>query len=208
MKMLKIIGKTVFALLIIVCLLSLAYLLYFTELLNIQKVVLKEGRFDVINREYEFEFSNLRNKMFNTVMRFYREQGTEYSNYSSLFSGEVPYTIDIELKDQENKIIKKDTINQNSSIPASHGNEYFEWTLMQFNAKKGEKYKVRILFNSDKKAFDEMKKEIYIQQDYDYAAKPFWYLFQRTFLIIFIATLMPALIVGVILWRKKKKGTK
>lgn len=200
----KIIKESVLGLLITVCFLSFALFLYFTELLNIQKVSLKEGVFAVINQKNEFEFGDLRNKSFNIVMRFYREEGSDYSRYSSLFSGEVPYAFDIELKDQENKIIKKDTFNRNS-ISAGHGNEYFEWTLMRFNAEKGEKYKVKIVFSSDNKNYDSMKKEIYVQQDYDYAAKPFWYLFQRVFLVVFIATLLPILIIGLIYWRENAK---
>ena len=200
----KIIKESVLGLLITVCFLSFALFLYFTELLNIQKVSLKEGVFAVINQKNEFEFGDLRNKSFNIVMRFYREEGSDYSRYSSLFSGEVPYAFDIELKDQENKIIKKDTFNRNS-ISAGHGNEYFEWTLMRFNAEKGEKYKVKIVFSSDNKNYDIMEKEIYVQQDYDYAAKPFWYLFQRVFLVVFIATLLPILIIGLIYWRENAK---
>lgn len=202
----EIIKKSVLGLLITVCFLSFALFLYFTELLDIQKISLKEGIFTVINKENEFEFGNPRNKLFNIVVRFYREQGSDYSSYSSLFSGQVPYTIDIELKDQENKIIKKDTFNRNS-ISAGHGNEYFEWTLMRFNAEKGRIYKVKVFFVSDNKDFDAMKKEVYVQQDYDYAAKPFWYLFKHVFLVVFIVTLLPTLVIGFIMWRKKKKST-
>ena len=41
----------------------------------------------MINKENEFEFGNLRNKLFNIVLRFYKEEGTDYSG---LYSGEVP----------------------------------------------------------------------------------------------------------------------
>lgn len=204
MKIWKIIWKIVFGLLLIVCLLSLVYFLWFTNLLDIQKVSLKEGRFDMINKENEFEFGNLRNKLFNIVLRFYKEEGTDYSG---LYSGEVPYAIDIELRDEGNKSIRKE-VKKSSFMPAgSYGDKYFQWTLVQFDAEKGKKYKVKIVFSSDNKNYDAMKKEIFVQQDYDYASMPYWYLFQRVFLVVFIATLVPVLITGFIMWRKKKNRT-
>lgn len=198
----KIIGKIIFGLLITICTLSFALFLYFTELLDIQKIVLKEGIFKVIDEEHEFEFDKLRNKPFDIIVRFYKGEGT---NYSSLFSDQVPYAIDIELRDHKNGVIKRDTFAHGNFMPKSFTNKYFEWTLMQFNAQKGGKYKVKFIFNSDYKQFDTMKKEFYVQQYYDPPSKPWWHLFQLIFLIIFVITFLPILIISLLYWRRKRR---
>ncbi len=208
MKIWRMIGKFLFALLVGVCIFSFAKFLYFTELLDIQKIVLREGIFEVLDRDNEFEVDKLKNKPFDIVVRFYRQGDINYSSLfsdSGLTSGKVPYTIVIDLKDHKNEVIKTE-IKQNSFMPAGgYTNAYFEWTLMQFNAKRGEKYRIRITFKSDFKDFDKMKKEIYVEQHYDHPAKPFWHLFQRVFLIMFIITFIPILIIGLLHLRRKAR---
>ena len=195
----KIIKKILFGLLIAVCLLSFGIFIYFTELLDIQYVVLKKGSFNLMDKENEFEFGNLRNKMFDIIIKFYKEKDTDYSN---LFLGQIPYTINIMLKDRNNMIIKRNAIGSDNTMPKSLSNDYFEWTLMHFQAERGKKYKVSVYFSSDYKNFDTMEKEIYVEQHYDHPSAPLWGLFQRGFFIIFLITLILNLLIAFIILKK------
>ena len=145
MKIWKIIWKIVFGLLLIVCLLSLVYFLWFTNLLDIQKVSLKEGRFDMINKENEFEFGNLRNKLFNIVLRFYKEEGTDYSG---LYSGEVPYAIDIELRDEGNKSIRKEVKKVALCQREVMGINIFSGHWCNLMRKRGKSIKLKLSFQA------------------------------------------------------------
>ncbi len=205
MKTWKTIGKIFFGLLITVCIFAFAKFLYFTELLDIQKIVLKEGTFKVSDIDNEFEFDKLKNKPFDIVVRFYKQADIRYS---ILFSGKVPYVIDIELKDYRNEVVKRGIINQDSRMPKAYTNEYFEWTLMQFDAKKGEKYKVKIYFNSAFKDYDKLRKEIYVEQYYDHPSAVWWLFFQRVYLIVFVITFIPILIISLFYWRGKRATKK
>ncbi|MCL5421811.1 MAG: hypothetical protein M1461_04995 [Nitrospirae bacterium] len=203
MKAWKIIGRILFALLVAVCIFSFAKFLFFTGLLDIQKIVLREGIFKVSNIDNEFEFDKLKNKPFDIVVRFYKQADVRYS---ILFSGKVPYEIDIELRDYRNEIVKRGIINQDSRMPKAYTNEYFEWTLMQFDAKKGDKYKVKINFNSAFKDYDKLRKEIYVEQYYDHPSAVWWLFFQRVDLIVFLITFIAILIIGLFYWRGRQRA--
>lgn len=207
MKTWKTIMKIIFGLLVTVCIFSFAKFLYLTELLDIQKIVLREGTFEVIDVDNEFEFGKLKNKPFNIVVRFYKNGGINYSSLfsaSGLVSGKVPYAISIDLRDHNNDVLKKE-IKQNSFMPAGgYTNEYFDWKLLQFDAKRGEKYKVNIIFRSDFKDFDKMRKELYVEQDYDSPSAVWWLVLQRVYLIVFIVTFVSSLIISLLFWRQNK----
>lgn len=143
----------------------------------------------------------MKNKPFNIIVRFYKQAGI---NYSSLFSGQVPYGIGIVLKDHKGDLIKKES-KRNTMTPAGgYTNEYFDWTLLQFDAKRGEKYKVKIEFNSDFKDFDKMRKELYVEQDYDSPSAVWWLVLRRVYLIVFIVTFVSSLIISLLFWRQNK----
>lgn len=202
MKAWKIIGRIFFGLLVAVCIFSFVRFLSFTELLNIQKIVLRQGTFKVIDVDNEFEFGKLKNKLFNIVVRFYKQTGIDYP---SLFSGHVPYEISIVLRDHKGSLLRQE-ITRNTMTPAGgYTNEDFDWPLLQFNAKRGEKYKVNIIFRSNFKDFDAMRKDIYVEQDYDPPSAVWWFFFKRVYLIVFIITFIPVLIISLIYWQMKKR---
>jgi len=82
--------------------------------------------------------------------------------------------------------------------------DYFEWRLLSFDSERGKKYKFKMTFKSNDMRFDQVKKEIYIEEDYDYAALPWWALFRLIFLSIFIVTFIPLLIIGILSVRKRR----
>lgn len=156
----------------------------------------------MINEKNEFEFDKLKNKPFDVIVRFYKQEGI---NYVGLFSGKVDYAIQTELKNHKNRVIKRNTIEPGNFMPKGFTNEYFEWTLMRFDANQWEKYKVKIIFDSGFNDFDTMKKEIYLEQHYDRPSAVWWFALRPFFLIIFIITFIPILIMGLISWRRKKE---
>lgn len=203
MKIRKTILIFALILLSIVSLFSFVSYLYYSGRLNIQKVVLKSGVFDLSNKGYEFSFSNLKECKHNIILRFFREK--ENDSNTKYRDG---YTINAELRDQYNNLLMSNSINRNGRVPERWSQEMFERYLISFNAEKGKKYKFKILFKSSDPFFNKVAKEIYVREDYDSAAMPWWYLFRLIFLIVFIFTLLPVLIIGVMLWRKKGKVEK
>lgn len=146
--------------LIILCIVFLIPVLHFNNLLAIHKVVVHEGIFNITKNANDYVFDNLRSYTYNIFLRFYKDKDV---NYSNLFMEKVPYIVEIELIDSKNNVIKKETINQNSRIQGGFANDYFEWRLMFFLAKRGERYRLRIICNSDFEPFDTMKKTIYVE---------------------------------------------
>lgn len=195
----------IFALILfsIVCLFSFVSYLYYSSRLNIQKIVLKSGIFDLSNKGYDFSFSNLKGHKYNIILKYFREK--ENDSNTKYRDG---YTINVELRDQYNNLLMSNSIDRNGIVSESWSRKVFERYLISFNAEKGKNYKFKILFKSSDPFFDKVAKEIYVQEDYDYAALPWWQLFRVIFLIAFILTLIPVLIIGIILWRKKEKAEK
>ncbi len=97
------------------------------------------------------------------------------------------------------------SVNQNSRIPQSFSNKEFRRYFLSFNAKKKQTFRLIITFHNENDFLNTIKKEIYVEKAYDPASKPWWMVFQIFFLIISIGTLLAILIIGLILWQKRKR---
>jgi hypothetical protein len=120
------------------------------------------------------------------------------------------YNVVAHIIDKEESIVESATINDGSKLPGGWSQGYEEWFLITFLAKVSHSYKLRITFWTDDDFFDKLTKEIYLEQSYDYAALPWWHLFQTTSLVIFVVTL-PGIAVTVFMMmryanRIKQKG--
>ena len=186
---------------ITICFLSLFLGLFYTYLLDIEKVILKEGIFELINRTYEFDIKGATNDKYYIFLRFYRQKDIVFYGLSE---GKIKYSIDLELTDENNNLIKIEAIDETSLRSGRIAQDYFEWRLLSFDSEKGKKYKFKMTFKNNDIRFDQVKKEIYIEEDYDYAALPWWALFRLIFLSIFIVTFIPLLIIVILLVRKRR----
>ncbi len=204
MTITRVVKIIIFILLIVVCLSSFVLYIYHTNKLDIKKISLKTGIFELSNKAYEFNFNGLTGDGYNVALKFYHDKDIDFSE---LAENKIQYTINAELRDIENNLLKSDVINQNSRIHESGSQEYLAWYFLPFSAERWKKYKLKVDFQSDNKFFDKMAKEIYVEEIYDSASAPWWTLLQRISLIVFIITLLPILIIG-LLWLKKVKKDK
>lgn len=188
--------------LIALSILSLIPVLHFNNLLDIHRVIIRDGIFSITNKDTKLSFGKLRSDTYNLFLRFYPDEAMTAIDHSNLAREKVPYSIDVELMDSKNNIVKREVINQNSRIQSSGGNGYFEWRLMFFLAERGEQYRLRITYNSDFEPFDNMRKTIYVETPYDYASLPFWHLFRMGFFIIFLITFIPSVIIAIVLYKR------
>ena len=202
MTIAKGIKTVIFILLIMACSFSFISYAYFTNKLNIKKVIFKKGIFELSNKAYEFNLDGLTSDDYNVALKFYHDKDIDFSE---LAENKIQYTINTELRDVENNLLKSDVINQNSRIHEGGSQEYLVWYFLPFSAERWKKYKLKMEFQSDNKFFDKMAKEIYIEEIYDFASAPWWALFQRISLTVFIITLLPLLLISLIYWLKKKK---
>ncbi|HWR58348.1 MAG TPA: hypothetical protein VN328_05620 [Thermodesulfovibrionales bacterium] len=185
----------------IICGFSLIMYMNFSRLLDIPKQVLKSGTFDLSDKAYEFTFSVPKEARYNIVLKFFLErQNDPITEYRS------GYTVDTEIRDKNDKFLTHKVVDQNSRIHESWSNEEYRRDVLSFNAEKKQIFKLIIAFQNENDLLNRLNKEIYIEKDYDPASKPWWMLFQRGFLIIFVITLISVLIIGVILWKRKGKG--
>ena len=189
-------------LLIVACLSSFVLYIYHANKLDIKKISLKAGIFDLSNKVYEFSFNGLKNGRHNIVLKLFRERNIDFS---ILAERKIKYTIKLELRDIKNNLLKSDVITQDSKIHEGWSNEYVELYFLPFIGEKRQKYSLKIAFQSDNDFFDKLTKEIYVEEIYDSASAPWWALFRRISLIVFISTFFPLLIISLIYWLKKKK---
>lgn len=190
-------------LLLIICLFSIFLYLYFTYKLDIKKIILKQGVFNLSNTTYEFDFDKLTHDRYNVILRFYNHKKIDPDFVFNLLSKKVKYLINVEVRDRKGNLIKEGAITPDGRTSGGGSQEYFDWHLFFFIGERAQEYNLRLLLQSNEAFFDKVEKEIYIEEDYDYASAPWWGLFQRIFLITCIITLLPILIIGFI-WLKKK----
>ena len=186
----------------IVCAFSFTMYINFSRLLDIPRETLKSGAFDLSHKTYQFTFTTPKEARYNVIIRFVLEnEGDPIGKYK------VPHTIIAELRDNDYNLLRTTFVDQNSRIPQSWSNKEFERYFLSFNAKKKQTFKLKMTFHSNNELLNKIRKEIYIEKDYDYAAKPWWKVFQIVFLIVFATTLLAILIIGLILrqsWKRDK----
>jgi hypothetical protein len=193
----------VLLILLCICVLSFSSFIYFTSKLDIKKVLLKEGAFELSDRTDEFNFYNPATGRYNVIIRFLHPTPVNNDFVDRLIKKKVKYTVNVELRSKENKLIKAETVNQDTRIQSVGSQKYFEWYLLSFDGEKGEKYNVKIAFQSDDAFFNKVGKEIYVEEDFDHAAAIYWTLFKFISLMIFILSILTLLILGFLSLRKR-----
>ena len=204
--MVKVIKMTLFSLLIIGCIFSLISYMYFTDALDIERVMLKRDILKIVRETYDFNVNKLNNKTYNVVLKFLVRNELESSALRKKMFMVGEYNVNVQLMDGKGDIIKSENLSDGSKMAGGWSQRCVEWILLRFEAKKRQNYMLKITFQSNDNFFDGPIKEIYLEEDYDYAALPWWRLFQYASLIIFVITLVPILIIWFLWLRNKKRG--
>ena len=193
----------------VVCSLSLILFIYFTDVLDIEKISLKSGVFRLINNNYEFELEDLQDITYNVVLEFLPGNADEFHKIMEKWSTRNKYIIYVELYDEKGKIINSDKLDERKKMSGSYSVKSVSWDLLRFNLERQRKYLLRIKFQSNDIFFDKLAKEIYVEEDFDYASGPWCGVLQAVFFVLFIATLLPILLITLIYWlKRRKKGRK
>lgn len=186
----KLLSVGLLIILLIICSISLICYLHFTNKLDIDKIVLKkQDSFKISNVTYEFNLDQLRNKAYNVVLKYLTNNETDAIALRERRDTPGKYNIVVHIRDKKGNIIQGATISGGSKFHSGWSQDYEEWFLITFLAKASHSYKLQITFWSDDDFFDKLTKEIYVEQDYDPAALPWWDLFRTASLVIFVVTL-------------------
>lgn len=194
----------------VVCLYSLYAIITMTEYLNIDKVMLKEGIFDIVGKTYEFNFDNLGNKEYNVMMECIHPspQDERYSSFTNnIFWKGINLSADIELLDSHNTVLKKERMvpgSQHRILVEGFVSESFALIIFKFSAKRGENYSLKIAFREGDEIINKLFKKIYVIKNYDSASVPGVGLFLVIFIIIFLVSSLILLKI-VLNWRRKKR---
>ena len=191
-----------------ICVLFFSSFIYFSSKLDIKKAVLKEGAFELSDKSYEFDIRRLATGRYNVIIRFLHPTPVDNDFIDRLIKKEVKYTVNVELRSKDNKLVKAEFVDQDTGIPSVGSQKYFEWYLLSFDAEKGREYNVKITFRSDDAFFNKVGKEIYAEEDFDHAAAIYWTLFKFISLMIFILSILTLLILGFLSLRKRGMATK
>jgi len=140
----KILHKTIFVVLIIVCSFSFISYFFFANKSNIHRVTLKQGLFKITNEIHEFKLNKLDNKTYNFVLNFYVKDEIESSSLKEKMFMLGKYNINLELLDENGNILKHENHNDGSKMPSAWSEKYVEWFLLQFEAKKKQSYVLRV----------------------------------------------------------------
>ena len=192
--------------LLLLCSLSLILFFYFTYLLDIDRVSLKQGFFNISNNKYEFKLKELQHTTYNLILEFFTKGKDEYEKIRRSEDIKNNFWILTQLIDNEGNVIKSGKLISGDIISGGGSRESLYWDLFGFKAEKKGKYNLRIQLQSKDNFFDKIEKEIYLEEYYDYASLPWWVLFQRIFLILFITTLLLIILIYTRYWLKKRKS--
>lgn len=194
----------------VVCLYSLYAIITMAEYLNIDRVMLKEGVFDIVGKTHEFIFDNLGSKEYNVMMECFHPspQDERYSSFTSnVFWKGINLSADIELLDSHNAVLKKEMMvpgSQHRILVEGFTSESFALIIFKFDAKRGENYSLRIAFREGDEIINKLFKKIYIIKNFDSASVPGVGLFLVIFIIVFLVSSLILLKI-VLNWRRKKR---
>lgn len=189
--------------LLLLCSVSLIQVVYFTYKLDIDRVSLKRGVFKIIDQDLEFAAKELQNPTYNLVLEFYPKSEVEYERILESQYRKNGFGVLTQLIDCKGRVVKSNQIIGGEAMSGGGSRESISWDLLTFNPESRGEYGIRIEFHSNGVHFDEAEKEIYLEEDHDYASAPWFFLLQRVFLILFIATLLPILLAIFFYWKKK-----
>jgi hypothetical protein len=179
--------KLIYIFLILLSIISLINYFYFTNKLDIEKVILKQQSiFKITNETFEFKLNNLNNKRYKIAINYIGSNESDVVALKKRMFMPDEYNIISQVWDEKGDVVKSFSINDGSKMSGGWSNEDVEWIILDFVAYAGNSYKLRITFQSKDDFFNKLNKEIYLIEDYDSASSPWWYLFQRISLIFII----------------------
>jgi len=197
-KWILLVAKSIF---ITVSMLSIALFLFSTYMLHVQRVPLKSGKFELSNNE--FEFNGPGNDEYYIKLKFMKGEMKDLLNARLR---EFDYAITINLTSADGKLLSSDYLTPKSHMPKSYAQDYFDWALLRFKARKGTDYKLSLSIKSYDRILDQSRKEIYIEEVHDYAADP-WYIVLKTLsLAVFIISFLVLFILET--WSRYRKISK
>ena len=204
-------GKTlgILAIISVACLVFLLFLFLITSYgLNIQRITLSKTLFDNPTLEYNYDFGNLSNNIiYNIKVRLVKKPDLDYRE---VFEQRRNFEIKALLRDSTNIILVNNDINKYSKIPSSWGRSEIDFTVARFEAKSKKNYHLSLVFNNSDHFFYLFQKnanEIFLEEDYDYAAVPWIKAIHSISTLLLAASFLSATITITILVRKKNKGT-
>ena len=190
--------------LLLLCSISLIMFLNFTYQLDIDKKYLKKGFFGLKNNSYEFNLDELQDVTYNLVIEFFPISNEKYKLFLTKENLKYHFIIFTNLINKNGDIIKSERTNSKNIFSGGRSRNSICWNLFWFIANKKEKYKLKLFFQSNDVFFDNIEKEIRLEETYDYASLPVVLLLQRFFFFFFIATLLSVLLISFMHWRNKK----
>jgi hypothetical protein len=123
--------------------------------------------------EYNYDFGNLSNNIiYNVKVRLVKKPDLDYRE---VFERRRNFGIKALLRDSTNTILVNNDINKDSRIPSSSGRSDIDFTVARFEAKSQKNYHLSLVFNNSNHFFDLFQKnanELFLEEDYDYAAVP------------------------------------
>jgi len=161
--------------------------------------------FDTATNKYDFSFSDLgSNIIYNVKLRLAKKENVDYSD---VFKHQRNFGIKITLLDSTNQQLVKQDINEDSKIPSVWAKDYIEFTLARFEARSHNNYYLSLDFNNNGHFFDLFKpnmNEVFIQEDFDYAAMPWIKAIHSLSKALLLVSLISTVIMISLLIRNKK----
>ena len=201
-------GKTL-GILAIISIASLVFFLFLFLItsygLNIQRITLSKTLFNNPMLEYNYNFGNLSNNIiYNVKVRLVKKPDIDYRD---VFEQRRNFGIKALLRDSTNTILVNNDINKDSKIPSSWGRSDIDFTVARFEAKSKKNYHLSLIFDNSDHFFDLFQKnanELFIEEDYDYAAVPWERAIHSISTLLLAASLLTATITISVLVRKNR----
>ncbi len=203
----KIVLITCITFLSILCGLSLAIGIYYTSLSNIHKITITRGVFDIVGKTAEFNLNSMKNGTeYDVIMRFYYPWPIDdrFKEFKGRTIEGSNYTAEIEAI-EDNRIIKKESLLLDSHKTKTWGADYFELYLIDITGKRKHPPSLRATFFSEDVLFNKLEKELYIEEQFDHAARPYWLLIALVSFAISFLSFIVLSIIGIVMWRKKRQ---
>ncbi len=198
-------GKsTMLAVTLPLCIFSLAIFFLTSYGLHIQRIVLKSNLFDDSTKPYEFVVDQLGNGKYNIQLKLLKKEGTDYLD---VIENKVNFEIRAKLSNFKNNILQDKIIYKDSKIPYGYARDYIEMTLLSFDAKRNEKYKLEMSFLSSEGFFDLFLKNsnvLLIEEYYDSAAMPWLSFIKFISEVMLVASFLISMLLIYFILKKKK----
>ncbi len=186
-KNIKILKLILFTFISIICISSLFLYIETANYLDIEKIIIIQGKFNISENQYNFSFKTKVSEKYNLILTIHKDIYDDYEAFRNKLE-KLDILIDIFLKDSSGFITKKSITQKNLSF--CHYFEEFSLCLLAIDAVKDKEYFIQVHFKFNTDYYDRRPKALFIQRDYDFAAIPWAMDFKKILFVIFVISLI------------------